>query len=251
MKDDVIIQVDNLHKAFGERQIYAGLSLDVRRGESLCVLGGSGTGKSVLLRILLGLERADQGTLSFGGEDITHLDERGFFEIRKRMAMAFQNAALFDSMTVAENVAYPLRQQRKLDDREIDAKVKDMIGRVGLEEAYAKLPAELSGGMKKRVAIARAIVAEPEVLLLDEPTAGLDPPTTRKIDELLRTIQRTLGITIVTVTHDLETAYFVADRIAMLSNKKIVALEPTADFRKNGEHAIREFTHAMAQEEAA
>ena len=245
MTMDDLIELSDVDKAFGDNRVYEGLSLTVRRGESLCIVGGSGTGKSVLLRMLIGLERPDRGRIRFDGQELTDLDEAGFFAVRRRVAMMFQAGALFDSMSVADNVAYPLRQRGDVAEADIAARVRDKLTLVDLADAGDKWPSALSGGMRKRVALARAIISEPEVLLFDEPTAGLDPPTTRKIDELMRSIQHDLGITLVVVTHDLPTAYFVSDRIAMLADHKIVAVVPSREFAASDQPAIHAFAHAM------
>jgi phospholipid/cholesterol/gamma-HCH transport system ATP-binding protein len=248
VSDGPIIEVDGLEKSFGDKRVYEGLSLTVGRGEALCIVGGSGSGKSVLLRMIIGLERPDRGSMRFDGQDLSDLDEAGWAEVRTRVAMMFQNGALFDSLSVADNVAYPLRQRRQLDEATIAERVRDRLALVDLPDAGELFPAALSGGMKKRVALARAIVAEPEVLLLDEPTAGLDPPTTRKIDELMRAVHRDLGITLVVVTHDLPSAYLVSDRIAMLKDGRIVAEMPSAEFARSDQEAVHEFAHAMRVE---
>jgi phospholipid/cholesterol/gamma-HCH transport system ATP-binding protein len=242
---DALIRLDDVQKAFGDHRVFDGVRLEIRRGEALAIVGGSGCGKSVLLRMLVGLCPVDRGSIRFDGQELTTLDEAGFFAVRRRVAMMFQGGALFDSLSVGENVAYPLRTQLDLAEDEIRRRVADKLARVGLPGIEAQMPASLSGGMKKRVALARAIVTEPEVLLLDEPTAGLDPLTTRRIDDLFRQTQRELGITVVIVTHDLPSAYLVADRIAMIAERRIVATLPTAEFRSATEPAISEFVGAM------
>jgi phospholipid/cholesterol/gamma-HCH transport system ATP-binding protein len=247
MRDDAIIELVEVQKTFGDKRVYDGLSLSIRRGEAMCVVGGSGSGKSVLLRMIIGLDRPDRGILRFDGEDLVGLDEEDFARVRARVAMMFQAGALFDSMTVADNVAYPLRQRGDVAERAISVRVEEMLARVDLVGVGARWPAELSGGMKKRVALARAIVGAPEVLLLDEPTAGLDPPTTRKIDELMRSIHRELGVTLVIVTHDLPSAYLVADRISMLAEKRIVAVLPSREFASSDQPTVRTFAHAMTE----
>jgi phospholipid/cholesterol/gamma-HCH transport system ATP-binding protein len=244
---EAFIRLDDVHKAFGEHSVFDGVSLEIRRGEALAIVGGSGCGKSVLLRMLVGLCPVDRGSILFDGTELTNLEEAGFYAVRRRVAMMFQGGALFDSRTVGENVAYPLRAQLELDEDEIRRRVADKLGRVGLPGIEAQMPAALSGGMKKRVALARAIVTEPEVLLFDEPTAGLDPLSTRRIDDLIRQTQRELGITVVVVTHDLPSAFLVADRIAMIADRRVVAALPTVDFRRAAEPAVREFVGAMGE----
>jgi phospholipid/cholesterol/gamma-HCH transport system ATP-binding protein len=250
MSDAGYIELRDVHKAFGAKRVFDGLSLSVRRGESLAIVGGSGCGKSVLLRMLIGLCEVDAGSLRFDGAELAGLDEAGFLPVRRRISMMFQGGALFDSLSVGENVAYPLRAQLSLTEHAIQRRVADKLALVGLPGIEAQRPAALSGGMKKRVALARAIVADPEVILFDEPTAGLDPPNTRRIDDLMRSIHHDLGITTLIVTHDLPSAYRVADRIAMVAERKILAVMPTADFRRATAPAIREFAGAMAEREA-
>jgi phospholipid/cholesterol/gamma-HCH transport system ATP-binding protein len=246
MSDASYIELAGMDKAFGDNRVFAGLSLSIRRGESIAIVGGSGCGKSLLLRMLVGLTTPDRGSIRFAGQELTSLDETGFLSVRRRMSMMFQGGALFDSLSVGENVAYALRAQLTLDEDAVRRRVAEKLTLVGLPGIEALRPAELSGGMKKRVALARAIAAEPEVLLFDEPTAGLDPPNTRRIDDLIRSIQRDLGITVVVVTHDLPSAYRVADRIAMLADRRILAVLPTEAFQRSSEPAIRAFVGAMS-----
>ena len=245
------IELCDVHKAFGANRVFDGVSLSVRRGESLAIVGGSGCGKSVLLRMLIGLCEVDAGSVCFDGAEISGLDEAGFVAVRRRISMMFQGGALFDSLSVGENVAYPLRAQLSLSEEQIQRRVADKLTLVGLPGIEAQFPAALSGGMKKRVALARAIATEPEVILFDEPTAGLDPPNTRRIDDLIRSTRQDLGITTIVVTHDLPSAYRVADRIAMLAERKILTVLPTADFRRATAPAIREFVEAMAEGDAS
>jgi phospholipid/cholesterol/gamma-HCH transport system ATP-binding protein len=242
---DALIRLDDIDKAFGEHPVFEGMSLEIRRGEALAIVGGSGCGKSVLLRMIVGLCSADRGSILFDGTELTTLDEAGFFAVRRRVAMMFQGCALFDSLSVGENVAYPLRAQLTLDEDEIHRRVADKLAQVGLPGVEAQMPAALSGGMKKRVALARAIVTDPEVLLFDEPTAGLDPLSTRRIDDLICQTQRAHGITVVVVTHDRPSANHVADRIAMIAERRIVTALPTAEFIRAAEPAVREFVGAM------
>jgi phospholipid/cholesterol/gamma-HCH transport system ATP-binding protein len=243
-----LIRFEAVHKAFGDHVVFDGLSLSIKKGESLAIVGGSGTGKSVLLRTLIGLTEIDRGSVRFDGQELSGLDEAGFLKVRKRISMLFQGGALFDSLTVGENIAYPLRTQLELSEEEIDRRVADKLQLVGLPGIEAEVPAALSGGMKKRVAMARAIAAEPEVLLFDEPTAGLDPINTRRVDDLIRSIQGELGITTLVVTHDMPSAYLVADRIAMLAERRILDVLPTEEFRRARMPTIREFVGAMELE---
>ncbi len=249
MDDGAYIELKDVAKSFGDNLVFDGLSLSIRRGESIAIVGGSGCGKSVLLRMLIGLCIPDRGAIRFDGQELTSLDELGFLAVRRRISMTFQAGALFDSLSVGENVAYPLRAQLALSEQEIRSRVADKLALVGLPGIEAQSPASLSGGMKKRVALARAIAAEPEVLLFDEPTAGLDPPNTRRIDDLIRSLRRELGITVVVVTHDLPSAYLISDRIAMLADRHILAVLPVEEFQRSAEPAIHDFVSAMALRE--
>jgi phospholipid/cholesterol/gamma-HCH transport system ATP-binding protein len=209
--------VRDLAKSYGEKTVLDGLDFDVQRGECLVILGRSGSGKSVTLRQLNGLEVPDRGSVSFDGVDLCLLSEHELYPLRIRIAMLFQGGALFDSMDVMENVAFPLREHTDLGEAEVEEKVAEKLGLVHLTGVEAKMPADLSGGMKKRVALARSLVLDPEAVLFDEPTTGLDPVTSATIGQLIRSTQRELGVTAVVVTHDIPLARRVADRLAFLS----------------------------------
>jgi len=240
-----IIELRDLAKAFGAKAVFDGLSLSIRRGETLTILGASGSGKSVLLKTIIGLVEPDRGSVFVDGQDLVPLTEAERVPVRRRVSMLFQGGALFDSLSVADNVAYPLRHQRRWSAGEVAARVAESLAVVGLPETGAMMPAELSGGMKKRVALARAIAAEPDVVLYDEPTTGLDPISTRRIDDLIRSVQERLGITSVVVTHDLASAFLVSDRIAMLDAGRIRSIEDVAAFRRSSDPVIRAFVDAM------
>lgn len=222
-RGEPVIELEGLAKTFAGRPVLRGIDLALERGEIFTLLGGSGSGKSVLLKHIVGLLRPDAGRLRIDGRDTAGLRERDWVGIRRRIAYIFQGAALFDSLTVGENVAYGLREHRSGSEREIAARVAVCLASVGLAGSESRMPAELSGGMRKRVAIARAIALEPEVLLYDEPTTGLDPANARRIGLLIRELRRDLGVTSVIVTHDLELAFAISDRVALLAGGRLVA----------------------------
>lgn len=211
-----LYDVVDVRKVYGPKVVLESLSFQVSPGETFVVLGGSGSGKSVLLRQLNGLERPDGGRVVFDGIDLTRLSERELFPVRRRVAMLFQSGALFDSMTVFDNIAFPLRQAGDHDREAIAGRVEDLLARVRLTGIEHKMPAALSGGMKKRVALARSLALGPEVVLYDEPTTGLDPRTSATIGSLIQTLQRQMQVTSVIVTHDLPLARRVGDRVAFL-----------------------------------
>ena len=215
-----VFQVRGLVKSYGDKVVLDGLDFEVRRGECLAILGRSGSGKSVTLRQLNGLEKPDAGEILFDGSDIASLEERRLYPVRRRVAMLFQSGALFDSMTVFENIAFPMREHTRLTEPEIADRVGLKLATVRLSGIEDRLPATLSGGMKKRVALARSLALDPEVVLFDEPTTGLDPMTSATIAHLIRSTQKELGVTSVVVTHDLPLARHTADRIAFLEAGK-------------------------------
>lgn len=241
-----LIGFHGLWKSFGPKRIFEDLNLEVRRGETLTIIGGSGTGKSVLLKCLIGLMYPDRGEVRFDGLEVTRLDERALREVRKRVAMVFQGAALFDSLSVAENIAYPLREHLTLSHEELAERVKEKLALVNLSGAEHLRPSDLSGGMRKRVGLARAIAIEPEVILYDEPTTGLDPISTRIIDELIITTKRRLDCTQVVVTHDMDSAFRVSDRIAMLAHRRIVAQGTVAEMKASTNPEVRAFFDARS-----
>jgi phospholipid/cholesterol/gamma-HCH transport system ATP-binding protein len=225
MKQDVapgdgkqpVIAVENLYKSFGSHAVLKGISLAVARGQTLAVLGRSGTGKSVLLRLIIGLDKPDAGLVRIDGQDIAGLALDRMGEIRKKMGFLFQHAALYDSLTVAENVAFPLQHHcREMSRSERGDRVKQLLAEVGMEGSLEKMPSEISGGMQKRVGLARALALEPEILLLDEPTAGLDPISSGEINDLVLQLQRERHMASIVVTHDLHSARTIANRLALL-----------------------------------
>ena len=231
------IRVHRLSKSFGEQRVLDRVDLKVARGETLTVLGRSGTGKSVMLKLLIGLQRPDSGEIEINGEEITMMQLDELNRIRKRVGFLFQNAALYDSLTVEENVAFPLRRHTEMTDGERRDRVSELLSRVGMDEAREKMPADLSGGMKKRVGLARALALDPEIMLLDEPTAGLDPIAASEINELIRELQRERNISSIVVTHDMRSVEKVADRVAML-NEGSILIEGTLDDLKQSDDAF-------------
>jgi phospholipid/cholesterol/gamma-HCH transport system ATP-binding protein len=235
-----VIEVQNFVKRFGEKFTHRGVSFDVFKGECLGLIGGSGTGKSVLLRSLIGLEKPTSGKILIDQTDIVPLREKDLVEMRKKTAYAFQGGALFDSMSVYENLAYPLREHTQLDEGTISLKIKNLLEEFGLAGNEKLLPASLSGGMQKRVGLARAIILDPETILYDEPTAGLDPYNTKKISEMILRLKQK-GKTGILVTHDMPVAFAVCDRIAMLVGGVLKAVATPQDIMENREHPISRF----------
>lgn len=244
---DPKIRLHGLHKSFGPKTVLDGIDLEVAAGESVVILGGSGTGKSVLLKHIIGLLSPDSGRVEVDGVDLASLDQRRLTEFRRRYGMAFQEGALFDSMTVWENIAFPLRRARPRPAKgAIAERVAACLDLVGLEGVGSKMPSELSGGMRRRVGFARAIALEPEILLFDEPTTGLDPVMTAVVDEIILSLRRRLGSTAVTITHNLGSAFRIADRIAMLHGGKILAIAEPEAFRQLEDPRIRQFLDGRA-----
>ncbi|MDR4506690.1 MAG: ABC transporter ATP-binding protein [Candidatus Brocadiaceae bacterium] len=219
---NVIIELKNVYKSFNGLAVLNGLNLTILEGEIISLLGGSGTGKSVILKELIGLIKPDKGDIFVMGKNVTQMHEDELIKLRVHVGFLFQGAALFDSLTVFENIAYPLREHLHLSKKEIQERVAEKLNLVGLKGIELKMPAELSGGMKKRVGLARAIATEPNIILYDEPTTGLDPRTAQHINELILELQRKLGVTTIVVTHDLNCVKTVSDRVAMLYNGEII-----------------------------
>jgi len=243
---DLFVEFRDVHKAYGDKQVLRGASLTVYRGEVLVILGGSGTGKSVTLRHMLGLEAPDRGRVLVEEEDITDLPEEELYRVRKKFGMLFQSGALFDSMTVFENVAFPLREHTEMDEGELARVVREKLELVSLPGAEDLMPVDLSGGMRKRVGLARSIVLDPKMILYDEPTTGLDPINAQKINELIIDLQSKLNVTSVVVTHDIQSAFSVGDRIAFL-NKGVFEWVGTMEEARDSDHPVlREFFKASA-----
>lgn len=235
-----LIEVKNFKKSFGKKVVHQNVNFSIEKGECLGLIGGSGTGKSVILRSLIGLEKPDGGEIWFEGQEISQLSESQILPIRKKVAYAFQGGALFDSMTVFQNLAYPLREHTKLDGDQIHDKVINLLEEFGLKGNEQVYPSQLSGGMQKRVGLARAMMLEPEVLLYDEPTAGLDPFNTRKIQDLILAL-KAKHVTSILVTHDMPTAFAVCDRFAYLSQGRIEFFGTLQDFKKDPSGMMNRF----------
>ena len=241
------IDLRKVHKSFGEKVVLDGVDLSIAAAESLVILGGSGTGKSVLLKHIVGLLQPDSGQVIVDGVDLASLDPREIVDFRRRYGMSFQEGALFDSMTVAQNIGFPLTRVRPRKSRgEIADRVEECLRLVDLEGAGDKLPSQLSGGMRRRVGFARAIAVEPEILLFDEPTSGLDPVLTAVIDELIVSLREKLHSTTITITHDLQSAFRIADRLAMLFQGKIIAIGSVEEFRRSEDPRVRQFLEGRA-----
>jgi phospholipid/cholesterol/gamma-HCH transport system ATP-binding protein len=237
-----VVIVEDLHKSFGTQRVLNGISLAVKRGETLAVLGRSGTGKSVLLRLVIGLEKPDSGSVRIHGQDIAGLTLDRLGEIRKKMGFLFQHAALYDSLTVEQNVAFPLQHHRAdMSKSERRDRINALLAEVGMQDAVAKMPSDISGGMQKRVGLARALVLEPDILLLDEPTAGLDPISSAEIDDLVLKLQQEHHMASIVVTHDLHSAKTIADRLALLNEGNVVIEGSFEELQKSEIAFVREF----------
>jgi len=242
-----MIKIRGLKKKLGAKQVLNGVDLDVENGETIVVMGRSGTGKSVLLKHVIGLMSPDAGSLEVDGTDLAGLPERELNEIRKRFGMLFQGAALFDSMTVGENVGLALVEHLRLPKAEVRRRVAERLEWVGLKGVEGVKPGSLSGGMRKRVGLARAIAMDPQYILYDEPTTGLDPILAGSIGELIRSLQQRLGVTSIVVTHDMASAYKVADRMAMLDGGRIVFTGTTEEVRHTRDPLVRQFIEGSSE----
>lgn len=242
----LMIQLIDIHKSFGKNTVLRGVNLGVKRGESVVVIGGSGSGKSVLLKHTIGLLFPDQGEVIVDSTRLSGLDENGLSEIRKKFGMLFQSSALFDSMKVWENVGFGLKRHSDLTDREIRETAVEKLRMVGLVDVEDTMPSELSGGMRKRVGLARAIAMEPQILLYDEPTTGLDPIIADAINDLILEMRERLNITSVTITHDMKSAYKIADTVAMLYNGVIIAQGTPDDIKETDNPVVKQFIEGRA-----
>ena len=242
----VALDIVNVHKSFGPKKVHRGVSFQLMEGEILGLFGGSGTGKSVILRSIIGLERPDEGKILFEGQDLTKLSEKELYPVRTKIAYVFQNGALFDSLSVEENLAYPLKEHTKLTDAQILEKVNTMLELIDMKGTNALLPAELSGGMQKRAGLARATILDPKVILFDEPTAGLDPVNTKRLlANILKLKKR--GITGIFVTHDIPAAFEIADRIAILYNGKIYTIDTVENIKRSDDPLVQSFVSGAVE----
>jgi phospholipid/cholesterol/gamma-HCH transport system ATP-binding protein len=246
---EAAISVVNLRVSYDDREILHGITFDVRRGETMVILGGSGSGKSTLLRTLVGLEKPTSGEVWIQGVNTASISEREMDAIRKKMGMSFQGSALFGSLTVGENVALPLREHSNLEDSTIEIMVRIKLGQVGLGNFEHFMPSQLSGGMKKRAAVARALAMDPEILFFDEPSAGLDPIIAAGLDELILNLKRAYAITMVVVTHELSSAFLIADRLVYIDRGNIVALGTRDEFTASTHPRVRQFLDRVPEPE--
>ena len=240
-----MIRLNNVKKCFGDKEALKGISLTIEKGETIAIIGGSGSGKSTLLRLMIGLDRPTSGEIYLGGDNITAMSENALDRVRLRMGMVFQYSALFDSMSVGENVAFGLREHTTKSEDEIQRIVAEKLVLVGLPDAAAMMPQELSGGMKKRVGLARAIATDPEIIFYDEPSSGLDPIMTAKIDELIIDMQRKLDVTSIVVTHDMASASRIADRIAMIYEGQLIAVDTAERFQDIKDERVQAFFRTL------
>lgn len=242
-----MIEIAELHKSFGEKQVLRGLNLSIRRGETMVVIGQSGSGKSVLIKHMIGLLRPDRGRIVVDGVDICCLSDKDMYDVRRKFGLLFQASALFDSLTVAKNVSFGLERYRDYPPDKVREIVRGSLEKVGLRDVEDLMPHELSGGMKKRVGLARAIAYGPEIMLYDEPSTGIDPIRADAINDLIIRTQRELEVTSVVITHDMTSAYKVADRIAMLYNGKIVQIGSPEEIRSSADPIVQQFIHGKAE----
>jgi phospholipid/cholesterol/gamma-HCH transport system ATP-binding protein len=242
-----LIEVNDVHKSFANNHVLRGLSLAVRQGESMVVIGGSGTGKSVLIKCIIGILNPDRGNILVAGQDIASLKEKDLYQLRKKFGMLFQAGALFDSMKVWENVGFGLLQHTTLSKKEVKKRAVEKLNLLGLHQIEDLMPSELSGGMKKRVSLARAIAMEPEILLYDEPTTGLDPIRADTINALIVEMRKKIKVTSVTITHDMVSAYKVGDRIAMLYQGKIIEVGTPDEIKNSSSAIVQQFIQGKAE----
>jgi phospholipid/cholesterol/gamma-HCH transport system ATP-binding protein len=251
LDSQVMISLRDVRVSYGEVEILHGITFDVTRGETLVILGGSGSGKSTLLRTLVGLEKTSSGEIWIKGKNIAAIPDAEMDEIRKKIGMSFQGGALFGSMTVGENVALPLREHTKLEDSTIEIMLRLKLEQVGLAGFEYYMPSQLSGGMKKRAAVARALAMDPEILFFDEPSAGLDPIIAAGIDQLILELKQAFRMTVIVVTHELASAYLIADRMVLIDKGNVVAMGTTAEMRASTHPRVRQFLDRVPEPEVA
>jgi len=244
-----VISLHNLRVSYEDREILHGISFDVMQGETLVILGGSGSGKSTLLRTLVGLEKPTAGQIFIKGRDLAETSAAEMDELRRMIGMSFQGGALFGSMTVGENVALPLREHTRLEDSTIEIILRLKLQQVGLEGFEYYAPSQLSGGMKKRAAVARALAMDPEILFFDEPSAGLDPIIAAGIDELILELKRAFRMTIIVVTHELASAFLIADRMLLIDKGNVVVIGTTEEIRSSAQPRVRQFLDRVPEPE--
>jgi phospholipid/cholesterol/gamma-HCH transport system ATP-binding protein len=240
-KDKFPIEVTDLHKAFGDQTVLNGINLHVAQGETLAVLGRSGTGKSVLLKLIIGLQKPDSGSVRIAGQEMAELDSTQLNQVRKKVGFLFQQAALYDSLSVEENVAFPLARHAGMSDADQKKRVQELLAGVGMEKELQKMPSEISGGMQKRVGLARALVLDPNIVLFDEPTAGLDPITAAEIGKLILELKKKRKMTAVVVTHDIHNAKVFSDRLVLVHEGNILAEGTFADLKKSKDQVVVQF----------
>ncbi|MBC7543678.1 MAG: ABC transporter ATP-binding protein [Candidatus Sericytochromatia bacterium] len=245
--EDPVVEFRNVNKSFGSQHVLKNVSCKIVRGKTTVIIGPSGTGKSVFIKLLVGLLRPDSGSILIDGVDITKLPERDLFTIRKKFGMLFQDGALFDSMTVFDNIAFPIRQHTSLTEEEVSDAVASKLAQVGLPHAHHKLPSELSGGMRKRVGLARAIALEPDIVLFDEPNSGLDPVMSDAIDKLILRMQQELGLTFIVISHDLPGTFQIADYIGMLFKSELIAFGTADEIRHADNPILQQFFARSAE----
>jgi phospholipid/cholesterol/gamma-HCH transport system ATP-binding protein len=246
---ETVVELRDVKKSFGEKMIYQSLSLQIKKGETFTVLGPSGVGKSVMLKLLIGLHKPDGGHIIIDGQEVGDLEEEDWREVRRKVGMLFQGAALFDSLDVGDNVAYGLREHYKWPEEKVRARVTECLKSVGLDDVERMRPSDLSGGMRKRVGLARALAPGPEIILYDEPTTGLDPTNTRRINELIVSLQERLGVTSIVITHDMASALAVSDRLALLEAGKIVLTVDAKEAEENPPEQLSKFMHGEGDDE--
>jgi phospholipid/cholesterol/gamma-HCH transport system ATP-binding protein len=251
MESEAMISLRDLRVSYGEREILHGIGFDVKRGETLVILGGSGSGKSTLLRTLVGLEKPNSGEIWLKGKNLAAISSAEMDEIRKKIGMSFQGGALFGSMTVGENVALPLREHTRLEEPTIEIILRLKLDQVGLSGFENYMPSQLSGGMKKRAAVARALAMDPEILFFDEPSAGLDPIIAAGVDELILDLKKAFRMTIIVVTHELASAFLIADRMVLIDKGNVVAIGTTAEMRASTQPRVRQFLDRVAEPEVS